>query len=274
MLRLPFAATSAFALLAVLTLAPAPAHAHFVLQSPASWMSQDGLGSPQKLGPCGDEGGGTATGTVTAFHPGDTVTITVNETIFHPGHYRIALAQDPTTLPPEPPVTAGSTPCGSVPVMSPAVYPVLADGVLTHTSPFSGPQTVHVQLPTNVTCTKCTLQIIEFMSDHPLNNPGGCFYHHCANISIEGPVSDGGNAGNPDSGSSGGDDASSGGGGDDASSGGGGHDGGSGGSMDNAGNAPSGSSGGCAMAAAGESPVGLALAGLGLVVAAALRRRR
>ena len=36
--------------------------------------------------------------------------------------------------------------------------------------------------------------LIEFMSDHPLNNPGGCFYHHCADISISGGPSDGGSA--------------------------------------------------------------------------------
>jgi hypothetical protein len=41
-----------------------------------------------------------------------------------------------------------------------------------------------VTLPPNVTCSHCTLQVIEFMSDHGLNNPGGCFYHHCADISV------------------------------------------------------------------------------------------
>ena len=74
--------------------------------------------------------------------------------------------------------------------MSPPVYPVLADDVFDHTAPFTTPQSVQVTLPTSVTCSNCTLQVIEFMSDHGLNNPGGCFYHHCANISIG--VSDGG----------------------------------------------------------------------------------
>ena len=78
--------------------------AHFKLQSPPSWMSQDSLGSPQKLGPCGDEDDGTSastpTGVVTAYQVGDTVTITIDETIFHPGHYRIALAvNDRSELP-------------------------------------------------------------------------------------------------------------------------------------------------------------------------------
>ncbi len=166
--------------------------AHFVLQAPASWMSQDGLGSPQKLGPCGDEDDGTAlatpTGTVTAYQVGDTITVTINETIFHPGHYRIALAvSDRTELPPEPAVDAGSTyPCGTAVIENPPVFPVLADDVFDHTAPFSGPQTTTVKIPSNVTCNHCTLQVIEFMSDHGLNNPGGCFYHHCADISVGG----------------------------------------------------------------------------------------
>jgi hypothetical protein len=56
---------------------------------------------------------------------------------------------------------------------------------LKHTAPFTSAQSFEVTLPSNVTCTKCTLQIVEFMSDHGLNNPGGCFYHHCADISIQ-----------------------------------------------------------------------------------------
>ena len=46
---------------------PALAHGHFILVAPDSWMSQDSVGLPEKLGPCGNEGGGTPTGKVTAF---------------------------------------------------------------------------------------------------------------------------------------------------------------------------------------------------------------
>jgi uncharacterized protein (TIGR03382 family) len=184
-MRTLLAPLAAASLAAFCTFAAAPADAHFILEAPPSWMSQDALGSPQKLGPCGDDAGGTPTGTITAFAEGDMVTITVTETIFHPGHYRIALAvHDRSELPPEPMVTAGATPCGSVPIMDPPVFPVLADGVFLHTAPFSGPQTIQLKLPDGVTCDKCTLQVIEFMSNHQLNNPGGCFYHHCADIAI------------------------------------------------------------------------------------------
>jgi hypothetical protein len=182
-----------FLLVLAFSFVPRLALAHFKLNAPASWWSQDALGSPQKLGPCGNEGPGMPTNAITAFKTGSKITITIEETIFHPGHYRIALAtSDRSELPPEPPVTPGNTPCGSVPIQNPPMFPVLADGVLVHTQPLVGPQTIEVQLPPNVTCTKCTLQVLEFMSEHQLNNPGGCFYHHCADISISDAPADAG----------------------------------------------------------------------------------
>jgi hypothetical protein len=118
---------------------------------------------------------------VTAYAPGETITITLDETIYHPGHYRVALAvDDRSELPDPPPVSEGLTPCGSVPIAEPQTFPLLADGALVHTVPFSEPQSIHVTLPSDVTCTRCTLQVLEFMSNHGLP----CFYYHCADISI------------------------------------------------------------------------------------------
>lgn len=174
-------------------LVPSLAAAHFTLVTPEASRSQDALGSPQKLAPCGDESGGTDTGKVTTYKAGDTIDVVIDEKIYHPGHYRIALSvNDRSELPPEPPVTAASTACGSAPIDPNPVFPVLADGLLVHTAPFSGRQTVKVKLPANVSCTHCTLQVLEFMSNHGLNNPGGCYYHHCADIAIQGGASDGG----------------------------------------------------------------------------------
>jgi hypothetical protein len=166
--------------------APGLAHAHFVLLTPDAWMSQDALGLPEKLGPCGDEGGGTPTGTVTVFRPGQTIAVTISEVVTHPGHYRVALAvNDRSELPAEPMVTpTGNDPCASAAIQSPPTFPILADNVLPHTQAFGAPQTFAVTLPTNVTCTKCTLQVLEFMSDHS----APCFYHHCADISIQGAL--------------------------------------------------------------------------------------
>lgn len=170
--------------IAVCTLLPALADAHFVLVSPDSWRAQDNFGNPQKLGPCGDEGGAAPSGKVTAFSPGQTISITINEVIPHPGHYRVALAvNDRSELPAPPLVTpGGGDPCASAAIQDPPIFPVLADNILPHTQPFSEPQTFTVTLPTDVTCTKCTLQVLEFMSNHG----APCFYHHCADISIQG----------------------------------------------------------------------------------------
>jgi hypothetical protein len=187
-------------------LIPVAARAHFVLQSPVSWAAQDDLGGPQKSAPCGQADPGqpaSPSGTVTPFAPGETVTITINETVPHPGHYRVVLS--PTGqggLPADPPVTAvGTDPCGSTVIQSPPVFPVLADGMLVHTGVLSGPQSFTVTLPTDVTCASCTLQVEEFMSNHGLNNPGGCFYHHCADISIQPGGGGGSDAGTVEPGS-------------------------------------------------------------------------
>jgi hypothetical protein len=192
--RRVFAATIAATGLALIATAP-PAEAHFQLIAPGNWLQQDVDGVPIKLGPCGDEDdeAGTAvpTGTVTAFQEGSQVTVTINETIFHPGFYRISLAtNDRSQLPPEPKVDAApGDPCGMTTFEDPPVFPVLADDVFEHTEAFSTPQTTQVTLPAGMICDHCTLQVIEFMSDHSLNNPGGCFYHHCADLKIQrGPV--------------------------------------------------------------------------------------
>jgi len=156
------------------------ADAHFHLDAPPADNVQDTQGDPQKTAPCG--GGTEPTGIISAYQVGTNVTITIDETIFPPGHYRVALAEnDPSELPAEPPVTAGATECGSVPIEDPPVYPVLADGVLVHDAAFDRPRTIDVALPTDVTCDNCTLQVLEFMSSHA----APCFYHHCAAIKIQ-----------------------------------------------------------------------------------------
>src|SRR5438067_6816574 len=181
--RLRQAVGRAFLIAAASAFVPGLAHAHFILIAPDSWMSQDSFGLPEKLGPCGDEGGGTPTAAVTAFRSGQAISVTIDEVIFHPGHYRVALAvNDRSELPVEPTVTPnGGDPCGSAAIQNPPMFPILADNMLPHTQAFAGPQTFKVRLPADVTCTRCTLQVLEFMSSHP----APCFYHHCADISIQ-----------------------------------------------------------------------------------------
>ncbi len=87
-----------------------PAAAHFKLNSPASRTVQDTSGSPQKSSPCGlsdtsaTADNSTPTNAVTMVQTGSKLTVSINETIFHPGHYRVAIAQTMADLPVDPPV--------------------------------------------------------------------------------------------------------------------------------------------------------------------------
>jgi hypothetical protein len=172
---------------------PTTASAHFKLVAPEAKYTQSSLGDPQKTAPCGPTGdGGTATDKVTTVMAGSMLTVSFNETVFHPGHYRVSIAQTEAGLPAEPTVTTGTTACGSVPIDANPMLPVLADGVLVHTSSFSGQQSVQIPLPAGMTCTNCVVQVLEFMSNHP----APCFYHHCATVNVtNGAAPDAGVAG-------------------------------------------------------------------------------
>jgi uncharacterized protein (TIGR03382 family) len=191
----------------VAALAVPVAYAHFNLMQPTNWLVQNATGDPQKTPPCGNEGT-NQTNAVTTYKVGGTVAITINETVFHPGHYRVSLAASQAALPPDPQLTD----CNSLPITQNPTLPLLADGLLVHTTAFTAPQTVQVSLPAGMTCDHCVLQIQEFMQSHPVP----CFYHHCATINItqdgtppppaatdagvNGDAATGGNGGNPGTG--------------------------------------------------------------------------
>jgi len=184
--------------LATLGLA-ATAHAHFKLNTPAAYSQQNSYGDPQKSAPCGQADPGNAlvpTNAVTAVQSGSMLTISITETIPHPGFYRVAIAQDMAGLPADPTPPGDVTPCDKLTPTANPTLPLLADGLLKHTSPFSNTtQTMQVPIPAGMTCTNCVLQVVQYMSNHGLNNPGGCFYHHCAMVNISAdapPPSDGG----------------------------------------------------------------------------------
>ena len=180
------------------------AQAHFHLNAPENWLVQATNGTPQKTGPCGDPSesmpAAAMSNMVTEYKAGETIAVKLKETVTHPGHYRVALSlTGHDGLPAEPKVTKSTTDtsangqCGTAEVMAPPVMPVLVDGALDHTDAFNGEQTIMVTLPADVECENCTLQVLEFMSDHS----APCFYHHCAEIKItkDGGMSAGGMGG-------------------------------------------------------------------------------
>jgi hypothetical protein len=176
-------------------------HAHFKLMEPASWIVEDERGDPQKGFPCGGSNTdyGKPSYNVTQAIGGSRLHIKVQETIFHPGHYRVALAvKSRNELPPDPMTFEKYTDRGVystwAAIQSPPQIPVIADGLFQH-YPRAGepasavpktpmaPWETDIQLP-NISCAKCTLQVIQFMADHPYNQPGGYSYHHCADLQI------------------------------------------------------------------------------------------
>jgi hypothetical protein len=160
-----------------------PAIAHFKLVSPAASFEQDTYGSPQKSAPCGQadpNDPAVPTNAVTQLMTGQMISIEIDETIYHPGHYRVSLAETMAALPADPPVTTGATACGSTAINPSPTMPLLADGLLVHTSRFQTNQTMQVQLPAGYKCTNCVLQVTEFMSSHA----APCYYHHCAVVTI------------------------------------------------------------------------------------------
>ena len=166
------------------------AWAHFRLLEPQSWLVENQLGDPQKLGPCGGTSAdsGMPTNAVTKVTGGQKMHIKVQETVFHPGHYRVALAVNGRAeLPADPPVTTRDSAKGpqsvSAVIQNPAQPPLLADGLFPHTARQNDPFETDIQLP-NISCAHCTLQIVEFMAEHGLNKDGGYFYHHCADLQI------------------------------------------------------------------------------------------
>ncbi len=69
-------------------------------------------------------------------------------------------------------------------IQSPAVAPVILDGIFAHTERPTQNFEIDVPIP-NITCPMCVLQVIEFMADHPgIAIDGGHMYHHCAMLNI------------------------------------------------------------------------------------------
>src|SRR4030095_16463668 len=155
-------------------------------------------GDPQKAAPCGMAQDAKMSSEIGKVVGGSKLHLKVQETIFHPGHYRVALAVNSRDeLPPDPMTFERTTERGPYSVwaaiQSPPQIPVIADGLFQHytrpPAPAQGakPEPViyeaDIQLP-NITCAKCTLQVIQFMAEHAYNQPGGYSYHHCADLAI------------------------------------------------------------------------------------------
>lgn len=150
-----------------LALASSTALAHVQIRAPRQ-RHED-----QKYGPCGVTGG-TRSQNVCSFRPGATITVAWDETIDHPGHFRIAFDEDG--------VDGLIDPTGYEDFdNSPAV---LEDNIPDRdVSGADSAYSMQVTLP-DVECQNCTLQLIQVMTDKMPWGPGGGndIYYQCADI--------------------------------------------------------------------------------------------
>jgi len=182
---------------------PAATSAHFKLLTPTSWINSNDLGDPQKVGPCGGDPKGEneklLSKAITKVTGGSKLRLKIQETIFHSGHYRVALAVNSRNeLPPDPYTAEKWTDNGVYSVwgqiQSPPQIPIIADGLFPHYPKPGEPASARPKTPMapwetdidipNIACPKCTLQVIQFMANHVYNQPGGYAYHHCADLEI------------------------------------------------------------------------------------------
>ncbi|MEQ1565100.1 MAG: SCE4755 family polysaccharide monooxygenase-like protein [Myxococcota bacterium] len=130
-----------------------------------------------KIGPCGDAAN-LRSANVATFAPGETITIEWHETIDHPSHFRIAFDEDGTDdfVDPATPEEYYNTPA------------VLLDQIPDDPS---GTYSATVTLPA-VTCSNCTLQLVQLMYDKPPYTPGtDDLYYQCADLELVAPETGG-----------------------------------------------------------------------------------
>lgn len=144
-----------------LLLVSGTASAHIAMTKPAV-RSVD-----QKAGPCG-QAGSSRGGNVTEFQPGEEVTIEWDETVDHPGHYRISFDDDGNDF-----MNPNNPDDGFATTM---VEPIADKQGGHYTQTFTLPTTP---------CDNCTIQLVQVMTT---SIPYNSFYFQCADIRIAGDV--------------------------------------------------------------------------------------
>lgn len=144
---------------------PATAAGHIRMLEPAPRHEQ------QKSGPCGAGADDPRGDVVSTYAPGQTITVRWQETVPHPGYFRISLdpdGQDDFVDPPQ----AGEGSDDPV---------VLVDLIADK----DGTQTYEqaLTLPTTA-CERCTLQLVQVMTDKAPYGDGNDLYYQCADLVI------------------------------------------------------------------------------------------
>lgn len=145
-----------------LSLIASPSFAHIQLDYPPARTTS------QKSSPCG-AAGSVRGESITRLQAGETLIVRWRETINHPGHYRISFDDDGQDF------------------VEPASFTdFYTDGSVLHddiADKSGGEYTFEMTVP-NVSCTNCTLQVVQVMTDKAPYGDGNDLYYQCADIEI------------------------------------------------------------------------------------------
>ncbi|HWM85549.1 MAG TPA: SCE4755 family polysaccharide monooxygenase-like protein [Kofleriaceae bacterium] len=143
------------------------ASAHIQMRTP---LQRD---TGQKIGPCGDSNG-VRSASVCEYQPGATITVTWDETIEHPGHFRISFDED-----------------GEDDFVDPDGYDdfdtgpsVIEDDIADRNVSGDDPSYSQTITLPDIECDSCTLQLIQVMTDKPPYGDGNDIYYQCADITL------------------------------------------------------------------------------------------
>ncbi|MEZ4363531.1 MAG: SCE4755 family polysaccharide monooxygenase-like protein [Kofleriaceae bacterium] len=203
---------SSLALTLIILAAPISASAHIHMIKPTPRVdSIGGDANAQKSKYCGSPGYSRAAHPerVTQFKPGATIRVMWEETISHPGWYRISFQPNGEAFTVPPPVGNGGFPTADeTGVTDPATGSTILLDRITDGVP-GAMQMADITLP-NIECDNCTLQFTQFMTDKaPYTNDAlsDDIYFNCADLTLSntapdpapdaGPVDAGPDAGNP-----------------------------------------------------------------------------
>jgi hypothetical protein len=146
---------------------PSIAAAHISLTAPTPRHAD------QKTGPCGLANSQRGAN-VTTLKPGSQLLVRWNETIQHPGHFRISFDTNGQRFTIPPTATADTQ----------TTDPLVIDDLIPDTS-MAG-YSLQITLP-NVECNNCTLQLIQLMTDKPPYTTDAAsddIYFQCADITL------------------------------------------------------------------------------------------
>ncbi len=160
--------------LAVAALLSSTLHAHTNFITPSPRVNEN-----IKNGPCGAPPGAAP---VATYQQGATIQVVIHEFVKHAGYFGFAISNVAN------PTNDGQFIRLPSPLPAPAVNPYPnyfnpAIHAYDTSTPPGNRYTYTIQLPSNVSCDRCTLQVVQYMMDAGPNTPPSEYYS-CADVRV------------------------------------------------------------------------------------------